>query len=241
MMKTAKVAAVLFLSMLPLGAISMGLVACNNDDENENSEVIDKSPAQAVDLGLPSGTLWASCNVGATKPEEYGDYFAWGETIGYKNGKTNFSWDTYKWCKGAEDKLTKYNYSSSYGTVDNKMELALEDDAAYVNWGSNWRTPSVDQMKELINNCNWEWTTQNGVYGRKAVSKKNGNFIFFPAAGARYATLFGFGNSDGYYWSRTLYTSHPDDAYYLNFDSSSVNWSYITSRFHGLSVRPVRR
>ncbi|MBR6016909.1 MAG: hypothetical protein IK067_07265, partial [Prevotella sp.] len=132
MMKTAKVAAVLFLSMLPLGAISMGLVACNNDDENENSEVIDKSPAQAVDLGLPSGTLWASCNVGATKPEEYGDYFAWGETIGYKNGKTNFSWDTYKWCKGAEDKLTKYNYSSSYGTVGNKMELALEDDAAYV-------------------------------------------------------------------------------------------------------------
>ncbi|MBR6456315.1 MAG: hypothetical protein IKS72_05225, partial [Prevotella sp.] len=76
MMKTAKVAAVLFLSMLPLGAISMGLVACNNDDENENSEVNDKSSAQAIDLGLPSGTLWASCNVGATKPEEYGDYFA---------------------------------------------------------------------------------------------------------------------------------------------------------------------
>lgn len=179
--KTAKIAAVLFLSMLPLGAISMGLVACNNDDENENSEIIDRSPAQAVDLGLPSGTLWASCNVGATKPEEYGDYFAWGETIGYKNGKTNFSWDTYKWCNGAGDKLTKYCNRSSYGNdgfTDNKTELDLEDDAAYVNWGRQWRMPSFDQIKELTHKCSWTWTTQNGVGGCKAVGP-NGNSIFF--------------------------------------------------------------
>jgi hypothetical protein len=95
-----------------------------------------------VDLGLPSGTLWATCNIGANSPEEYGYYFAWGETEGYNDGKTTFDWSTYKWCNGSYDSLTKYKYSSSYGTYDYKTELDLDDDAAYVNWGAEWCMPS---------------------------------------------------------------------------------------------------
>ena len=244
MMKTAKVATVLFLSMLPLGAISMSLVACNNDDNEESPEVIDRSPAQAIDLGLPSGTLWASCNVGATKPEEYGDYFAWGETQGYNSGKRDFSWSTYKWCNGADNKLTKYcnDYNcGNNGFTDNRAELDLADDAAYVNWGSNWRIPSETQIRELINNCDWEWTMLNGVYGQKATSKKNGNSIFLPAAGRRYGTEGTMGTvTRGYYWSRSLYTHKPDGTYYLEFRSGSTDcWGYF--RCGGQSVRPVRR
>ena len=189
----------------------------------------DVSPGEAIDLGLPSGTLWASCNVGATKPEEYGDYFAWGETKGYNSGKTTFNWDTY-----FDSSFNKYNLSGGL------TELALEDDAAYVNWGSNWRMPNLEQIQELIDNCNWEWTTLNGVYGQKATSKKNGNSIFLPAAGYRYgASLYNAG-SWGYYWSRTLYTYSALHAYYLNFFSGYVDWD-SSSRYRGRSVRPVRR
>lgn len=189
---------------------------------------------EAVDLGLPSGTLWASCNVGARNPEDYGDYFAWGET----SPKEDYSWSTYKWLNGSSSSMTKYNYSRIYGTVDNKMELDLEDDASYVNWGSNWRMPSLDQIKELIDNCNWEWTTLNGVYGRKATSKNNGKSIFLPAAGFRYDMSL-YSADPCHYWSRSLNTSYPNYAYYLDFDSGSVDWSIL--RCYGQSVRPVQR
>ena len=199
-----------------------------------------------VDLGLPSGTLWASCNVGATKPEEYGLYFAWGETVGYTSDTSDghsFNWGNYKWCAGAYDKQTKYCTKSDYGNngfTDNKTELDLEDDAAYVNWGSNWCMPSFDQIKELLDNCNWEWTALNGVYGRKAMSKKNGNSIFLPAAGWReYTSLSGAG-SHGDYWSRSLNADYSSYAYGLFFRSGDVDWGY-DSRYYGLSVRPVRR
>ena len=195
-----------------------------------------------VDLGLPSGTLWATMNVGASKPEDYGSYFAWGETEPYdENGKSTFNWSTYKWCNGSSSTLTKYNTSSSYGTVDNKTELDLEDDAAYVNWGSNWRMPSKAQFDELINSSytTMEWTTVNGVSGRLITSKTNGNSIFLPAAGYRDdGSLYGAG-SNGYYWSRTLYTDNPLNAWYLYFYSDSV-YTIYSSRCNGLSVRPVR-
>ena len=223
----------------------MGFVACNSDDD-ENSEVNDKSPAEAIDLGLPSGTLWASCNVGATKPEEYGDYFAWGEIT----PKENYSESTYKWCNGDLDKLTKYNANNSYGTVDNKTELELTDDAAYMNWGGRWRMPSLDQIKELLDNCDWEWTKLNGVRGQKATSKKNGNTIFFPAAD--YYAPWGIPDVNnsvyacGEYWSRTLCTSYSDSGYGLRFDTSTVpgtrdvlGWDDCPREF-GLSIRPVR-
>ena len=195
-----------------------------------------------VDLGLPSGTLWATMNVGASKPEDYGSYFAWGETEPYdENGKTDFNWSTYKWCNGSSDTQTKYNTSSSYGTVDNKTELDLEDDAAYVNWGKQWRMPSQEQFEELINSdyTTTEWTTVNGVKGRLITSRTNENSIFLPAAGYRYDTSLYDAGSRGYYWSRTLYTGYPGSAWRLNFRSDYVNTS-SNRRYDGQSVRPVR-
>lgn len=195
-----------------------------------------------VDLGLPSGTLWATCNIGANSPEEYGDYFAWGETEGYNDGKTDFSWSAYKWCNGSYDSLTKYNTRSIYGNVDNKTELDLKDDAAYVNWGPDWRIPSIEQFQELINSSYTAtvWTTLNGVYGHKITSKKNGNSIFLPAAGYRYYSSLSNDGSDGYYWSRTLISSSPFQAWRLYFNSSGIFTKY-ENRNYGRSVRPVRR
>ena len=202
--------------------------------------VSDPDSHEYVDLGLPSGTLWATCNIGATNPEDYGDYFAWGETTGYNSGKTNFAWSTYKYCNGSSSTLTKYNNSSSYGTVDNKTELELADDAAYVNWGKNWRMPSDDQFTELINSSytTTTWTTVNGVYGRKITSKSNGNSIFLPAAGYRNDTSLNNAGSSGFYWSRTLSTSYPFNARDLFFYSSNISANGY-GRFYGQSVRPV--
>ena len=190
-----------------------------------------------VDLGLPSGTLWAYTNVGASSPEEYGDYFAWGETT----TKSTYNWSTYKWCNGSNTTMTKYNTSSSYGTVDNKTELDLEDDAAYVNWGNQWRMPSQEQFKELINSdyTTTEWTTVNGVCGRLITSKSNGNSIFLPAAGCRDDSSLYYAGSSGNYWSRTLGTGYPYYAWGLFFSSDYVRTSYYY-RYYGHSVRPVR-
>ena len=194
-----------------------------------------------VDLGLPSGTLWATMNVGASKPEDYGSYYAWGETEGYNNGKSTFNESTYKWCNGSYNTQTKYNTSSSYGTVDYKTELELADDAAYVNWGKQWRIPSKEQFQELINSSytTTEWTSVNGVNGRLVTSKTNGNFIFLPAAGYRDGTSLDNAGSNGYYWSRTLDTRLTSDAYYLGFGSSNIDTRNFI-RGQGRSVRPVR-
>ena len=185
-----------------------------------------------VDLGLPSGLKWATMNVGASKPEGYGDYFAWGET----QPKSNYNWSTYKWCNGSENTQTKYNTSSSYGTVDNKTVLDPEDDAAHVNWGGSWRMPTYEEWKELRNNCSWTWTTQNGVKGR-LVTGPNGKSIFLPAAGNRYSTSLYDAGSEGYYWSSSLCTGIPC-AYGVDFSSDKVYWTN-THRHNGYSVRPV--
>ncbi len=201
-----------------------------------------------IDLGLPSGLKWATCNVGATLPEEYGDYFAWGET----SPKTTYDWSTYKYCNGTSDSMTKYCTDSEYGIEDNKTMLELSDDAAHVNWGGTWRMPTKYEQDELRNTkyCSWSWTTQNGVNGYKVTSKKNGNSIFLPAAGFCVDSYFGRAGSWGYYWSRSLnagydayYTYYSYDAYYLflYFDSSynnDVYWSY-DYRYTGRSVRAV--
>ena len=210
--------------------------------QGEQPEIPDTH--EYVDLGLPSGTLWATCNIGATSPEDYGDYFAWGETEGYNSGKTIFDWSTYKWCKGSENTMTKYCTDSNYGYngfTDAKTELDLEDDAAYVNWGPAWRMPSIEQFRELINSSytTTEWTTQNGVNGRKITSKTNGNSIFLPAAGYRLGSFLISAGSYGIYWSRTLPWDFPDVAWYLYFDSSDIGTSG-DGRFYGRSVRPVR-
>lgn len=195
-----------------------------------------------VDLGLPSGTLWATYNIGADSPEDYGDYFAWGETEGYNDGKTIFLLSSYKWCEGSNSTMTKYCTNSSYGYngfTDDKTELDLEDDAAYVNWGPKWRMPSKEQFSELINSnyTTTEWTTQNGVNGRKITSKTNGNSIFLPAAGY-HRSWFDREGSGGYYWSRTL-DSQPYNARILSIVSSGIGMDY-GYRYEGRNVRPVR-
>ncbi len=201
--------------------------------------IIDDNGYDYVDLGLTSGTLWATKNIGAESPEDYGDYFAWGEVSGYDDGKTSFSWSNYKWCNGSSSTMTKYCTSGSYGTVDNLTELDFQDgdDVAYEQWGGSWCMPSKAQFEELKDECTWTWTTMNGVSGYKVVSKKNSNSIFFPAAGCRYTSLDSAGTS-GYYWSRSLYTSFSCYAYSLSFYSSNVSSSYYY-RYCGQSVRPV--
>ncbi|MBQ8866076.1 MAG: Ig-like domain-containing protein [Bacteroidaceae bacterium] len=191
-----------------------------------------------VDLGLPSGTLWATCNVGANSPEEYGDYFAWGET----EPKNDYSWSTYKYCKGTNDTMTKYCTISDYGTVDNKTELEPSDDAATANWGSEWQMPSLEQCKELYNNnyTTTTWTVMNGIYGRMIVSNSNGNSVFLPAAGWQADAIIDGTGGYGYYWSRSLYTtSGCDHALYLDFASQYIDWA-SGYRYYGRTIRPVR-
>ena len=188
-----------------------------------------------VDLGLPSGTLWATCNVGANCPEEYGDYFAWGETF----SKDYYDWTTYKWCIGGMDGITKYSYGVN-GFADFKSELEPEDDVAYVHWGPSWRMPTLAQQDELREHCTWTWTTLNGVNGC-LVTGPNGNSIFLPAAGYRWREmLLGVGeDSDGINWSRSLNLELSEVAYCLYFNSDNSGRS-CNDRSLGLTVRAVR-
>ena len=186
-----------------------------------------------VDLGLPSGLKWATCNVGANNPWEYGGYYAWGET----EEKSNYDWSTYKWCNGSYDSQTKYCTDSYYGRVDNKTILDPEDDVAHVKWGGTWRMPTFDEQKELLNKCTWTWTTLNGVNGYK-VTGPNGNSIFLPAAGYRLGTEVYNRGSYGFYWSSSLYSDYSGYAYDLYFNSGVHYW-YDYGRCNGRSVRPV--
>ena len=186
---------------------------------------------EAVDLGLPSGIKWASHNVGATKPEEFGGYYAWGET----EEKEEYSWSTYKWCNGSYDTITKY-YT---GTVNNKTTLDLEDDVANVKWGGSWRMPTKAEQDELRNNCTWTWTALNGVNGY-TVTGPNGNSIFLPAAGFRHGMSGSDSDCIGYYWSNSLHEGSSLYAYFLNFTSFYFDW-YDFARYYGLSVRPVSK
>ncbi len=192
-----------------------------------------------VDLGRPSGTLWATCNIGASSPEEYGDYFAWGET----EPREVYNWGNYKWFTlydGGYFEVMKYCTDSEYGAVDGKTELDPEDDAAYVNWGSSWRMPTQEQIQELISKCSSRWTTQNGVKGR-LLSGPNGNTLFLPAAGYRWGDSLKYPNSEGRYWSRSLCSDDPALAYTVQFaDYFSYIYCEEDIRCYAFSVRAVR-
>ena len=201
----------------------------NIPDPNPNTG--SENGHEYVDLGL--SVKWATCNVGATKPEEFGYEFVWGET----QPDFGYFWDTYKWCRGSSNALTKYNTNSSYGTVDNKTTLELSDDAARANWGGNWRMPIDAELTELREQCTWTWTTQNGVCGYKVTSKKSGytnKSIFLPV------NMIDdyYGIYVGIYWSSSLCTDSPDSAWYLGFDVNSVSRSRL-GRVHKSCVRPV--
>ena len=184
-----------------------------------------------VDLGL--SVKWATCNVGASSPEETGYFFSWGET----KPKAKYNWETYKLCEGSYDTQTKYCTKSYYGTVDNKTILELSDDAANANWGGDWRMPTKEDQDELRTECTWNWTTKNGVNGY-TVTGPNGNSIFLPAAGYRGGSDLSNAGSYGYYWSSSLNTNYSNIAYYLGFRSDNVDWNY-SLRYYGHSVRPV--
>ncbi len=230
-------------------------VSCNDDKD----EPVIPDNHEYVDLGLPSGTLWATCNVGADSPEEYGDYFAWGET----KPKEVYDWPYYKWAHWVKDTLNSHGYIikeetwykyyymtwTNTGYImegDGKMELDPEDDAAYVNWGPKWRMPTLEQCQELVENCDWQWTQVNDVYGQ-LVTGPNGNTIFLPAAGGYATELFNDGEY-AYYWSRTLCSimklkiesANQNHAYIISFGSWRKH-VWFDSRFTGCTVRAVRK
>ena len=228
-----------FFTLTTILFAAFSFVSCSSDDdddENKNDVVADKH--EYVDLGLPSGTLWATCNVGASKPEEAGDYFAWGEN----ETKETFAFENYKWGNDSYDNFTKYCTNSLFGNVDNNSEILSEDDAATANWGSDWCTPSKDQFNELTNSAytTTEWIVQNGVNGMKVTSKKNGKNLFIPAAGQRWKKLEDVGKY-GYYWSRSLEKGSLA-AYLLAFyNNDGLNiYDGLTPRPTGLTIRPVR-
>lgn len=215
--------------LVALVAIGLLFVQCEqNEMENASGK---HNGHKYVDLGLPSGLKWATCNVGATTPEEYGDYFAWGEV----ESKARYNWDTYKYYGGSN--VTKY-------TGNDKTVLDPEDDAATANWGGAWRMPTKEEQDELRENCTWLFTSQISVYGYK-VTGPNGNSIFLPAAGYMHEGTLRNAGSFGFYWSSSLDTDYPDYAYFVNFNSDCVDfttdyadWIY-DGRSSGRSVRPV--
>ena len=197
-------------------------------EQPEEPETPDNNNHEYVDLGLPSGLLWATCNVGANAPEAYGNYYAWGETS-TKAPYTEENCATY----GLDNSQLQ-----SQGYIDSEGNLTARYDAAAANWGGDWRMPTKAEQNELLNNCTWTWTTQNGVNGYKVTSKVNSNYIFIPAAGYRSgSSLYGAGVYGGF-WNSTPYGSNSRSAYYLDFTSSSL-YMYYDYRYYGRSVRPV--
>lgn len=180
-----------------------------------------------VDLGLPSGLKWATCNVGANKPEDYGDYFAWGET----STKAEYNSDNCPTYGLSKSELQSQDYIDSEGNITSQY------DTARAKWGGKWRMPTFDELKELRTKCTWTWMSQNGIDGYK-VTGPNGNSIFLPAAGHRNGSSLYYAGSRGYYWSSAPYEIVDDSAGSLVF-SSSYHGMYDYYRYYGLSVRPV--
>ena len=186
----------------------------------------------AVDLGL--SVLWASCNLGASAPEEYGDYYAWGET----ETKSGYFWSNYKFGKSETGPFSKYNTISSCGTVDDKTVLDLEDDVAYVTLGGKWRMPVNADFQELIDNCDADLVTLSGVSGYKFTSKETGKWIFFPMAGEFSGSSTWLDGYRGRYWTASLRVNNPNHADDFYFDSSGVGVGGYY-RYCGRSIRPV--
>lgn len=200
----------------------------------------DKDSHEYVDLGLPGGVLWATCNIGAEKPEDYGLYFAWGDTTGYNKGEHHFGMYNYVWENGKG--FTKYNSLRTWGVVDNKFVLDPEDDAAQAKWGSMWRMPSYQELQDLFNPnyTTKEMLTINGVYGAKITSLSNGNSIFIPATG--------YCGYDPYDYNLDQYWDIGIHSYLWSRDLQEIRIAYFggsysyggTLRYYGLNIRAVR-
>lgn len=216
-----------------------------------------------VDLGLPGGVLWATCNIGAESPEDYGLYFAWGEIRGYAKDESHaFNWADYKWMtpgRSAWNYVTKYTTADGYfnccwykdyiyvGTIvdgvtyKHLIKLLPEDDAATANWGSGWRMPTRQETMDLFDYqyTRHNWVTVNGVPGRMITSKSNGNSIFLPAAGIRQYSRFDDEGTCGRYWTSDLLTASCSSARRLYFILNLIDWA-DDERCCGLPVRAVR-
>lgn len=191
-----------------------------------------------VDLGLPSGRVWATCNLGAAQPEENGSHYAWGETF----AKNAYDWETYQLCNGSDSKtkVTKYCVNDRKGSVDNKMVLERADDAASSAWGSDWRTPTLEEWNELKESCDWQCVRNyngTGLDVKVGTSKKNGNTILFPFAG--YYTGSKLMEGEGFYWTSTLYEENSLQAYAARLLTGNINTNN-NNRKLGISIRAVR-
>ena len=224
------------LALLAMGA-ALTFAACGSNSKVGGHHG-GAAAAEWVDLGLPSGQLWAKCNLGATKSEEYGDFYAWGET----STKEVYTWETYKYYAAVYEEvwvktLSKYNTDSEYGTPDHLTTLQPSDDVATQKLGSGARMPTETEWRELIANTTSEWTSENGVYGRK-LTAANGKSLFFPAAGERYCSELRDAGEVGAYWSSSLDAYISDHAWGFFFVADYQNVGY-TSRLCGFSVRAV--
>lgn len=199
--------------------------------EEEESYVPTAGGHAYVDLGLPSGTYWATCNVGADSPEDYGNLYAWGET----RTKSSYSWRRYFDSINESDR-DFYRYNNKSGSPE---FLYDEDDAAHVNWGADWHMPTYRQFEELINSkyTTTQWTTQNGTNGRLITSNSNGNSIFLPASGGANDEVVIDRKYNGFYWTNTPYGRN--GAYIMYFSHKKICLS-THARVSGFSVRPVR-
>ena len=223
--------------MLMTMAVSITGCKPEEDSNDEGGGGSNTDNHAYVDLGLPSGTLWATCNVGADEPEGFGDYYAWGETT----AKTTYKWSTYQYSEQDGEYLFKYcgKPSCGYnGYSDQLIILQPSDDAATANWGVEWVIPTKAQWEELCQNTTHTWTTQNGVTGR-LFTASNGNSLFLPAAGYMEGSKLDGDGSDGPYWSSSLYTNYPFCAWNFFFRSNEY-YMYHGYRDGGLPVRPVR-
>jgi len=226
-----------------LVVLAIAFAGCSKDDRGGGGVLLSGklNGHRWVNLGLPSGTLWATCNLGADSPTAYGDYFAWGETR--QQDDNAYSWASYKYANGIswnDTRLTKYCLDASYGDhgfTDTLTILLPEDDAATANWGSGWRTPTYTEIKELVDNCTIIWTTQDGVNGC-LLTASNGNSLFLPAAGSyRDGDLSGVGGY-GFYWSSSLCMHYTHRAWSISLGPGDCSESYF-GRNEGFSVRPV--
>lgn len=246
MLKTIKAVAVLLLTILTIYFAGCGKPEDpdpGGNNSGQNDSVIDDSVIlpvhDGVDLGLPSGTLWATCNVGADVPEGFGDFFAWGEVM----PKDYYGWKNYQYGSVVNDRfqITKYCSDSCCGLngfVDKLVVLELDDDAATVNWGEGWRMPTKEDWEELWQKTTSEWTSMNGV-GGLLLTGWNGNSIFLPATGFRLdGELIGPGL--GIYWSRSLHTGFPERGWSFHFDWESSHVCGTFERNRGQVVRAVR-
>ena len=253
------------LSMAMFAMLATSFVACDKGDVDDNSgDNVDENinvNISVVDLGLPSGIKWATCNVGASNPWDYGNYYAWGET----KTKSKYYWDTYKYCNATNTLLIKYNKNASNGTVDNKTTLEPADDVATAVFGADYSMPTTADWSELSSQCYWVWTTNYNeqnvsgyiVYRAKSDGDKGGKVynggtapasyslsdahIFLPAAGYRSNSNLNLAGYAGHFWSSSIGENFPGSAKDCVFYGYDVCSLCASSRFLGHSVRPVKR